>query len=157
DKARKDKRADLLTRWTRLSGATRTFADDPQLAQVPEATRTQIIDAVTAYRPTAADPLPASQIAVKDVRRRLGAGTGSLGRFRWYVLIEGDTLSTADDRILELKQEIDPAPKPLAPGATVLSGGQRPALALRWLVNQSDPLAGWAGVGQVPVLVTEKS
>src|SRR5262249_57480170 len=86
-----------------------------------------------------------------------GAGTGRVGGFRWYVLIEGDTLSTADDRILELKQEIDPAPKPLAPGATVLSGGQRPALALRWLVNQSDPLAGWAGVGQVPVLVTEKS
>jgi uncharacterized protein (DUF2252 family) len=156
--AEDDKRADLLTRWTKVSGTTRTFKSDPELQTVPAATRTQVVNAVAAYRTTASEPLTASEAVVKDVRRRLGAGTGSLGRFRWYALVEGDTTTTtSDDRILELKQEVDPAPKPLAPAATPLTGGQRPALALRWLVNESDPLGGWANVGNVPVLVKEKS
>jgi uncharacterized protein (DUF2252 family) len=156
-KAADDKRADLLTKWTTLNGTTRTFKADPELQTVPAATRADLVSAVAAYRSTASQPLSASEAVVKDVRRRLGAGTGSLGRFRWYVLIEGDSSSTSDDRILELKQEVDPAPKSLAPTATSLSGGQRPALALRWLANESDPLAGWANVGSVPVLVKEKS
>lgn len=157
DKAAGDSRADLLAKWTTTSGDSRTFKDDPRLQAVPAATRADIVAAVAAYRGTAAKPQSAAEAQVKDVRRRLGAGTGSLGRFRWYVLIEGDSSSTSDDRILELKQEVDPAPAQLAPGATTLSGGQRPAMALRWLVNESDPLAGWAGVGSVPVLVKEKS
>ncbi len=156
-KAADDSRSDLLDKWTTLSGSTRTFKSDPELQAVPDATRAAIVAAVAAYRGTAAEPLSTAEAAVKDVRRRLGAGMGSLGRFRWYVLIEGDSSSTSDDRILELKQEVDPAPKQLAPGATTLTGGQRPAMALRWLVNESDPLAGWADAGGVPVLVKEKS
>ncbi|WP_285499055.1 DUF2252 family protein [Actinokineospora sp. NBRC 105648] len=152
-----DKRADLLSRWTSASGSTRVFKSDPELQAVSATTRSQVVSAVVAYRSTAGDPLSAGEAVVKDVRRRLGAGTGSLGRYRWYALVEGDTTATSDDRILELKQEVDPAPKPLAPGATTLTGGQRPALALRWLAAQSDPLAGWASVGPVPVLVREKS
>ncbi|WP_412537819.1 DUF2252 family protein [Longispora sp. K20-0274] len=152
-----DHRSDLLARWTTVSGSTRTFKADPELQTVPAATRTSLINAVAAYRTTAGEPLSPAEAVVKDVRRRLGAGTGSLGRYRWYVLIEGDTSATGDDRILELKQQVDPAPKQLAPSATTLTGGQRPALALRWLVNESDPLAGWATVGSVPVLVKEKS
>ncbi|MEV6444095.1 DUF2252 family protein [Amycolatopsis sp. NPDC051716] len=153
DDAAADKRADLLAKWT--TGGH--FKADPQLQTVPAATRTQLVDAIAAYRTTAGEPLSAAEAVVKDVRRRTGAGTGSLGRFRWYVLVEGDTTSASDDRILELKQEVDPAPKPLAPNATTLTGGQRPALALRWLANESDPLAGWASVGSTPVLVKEKS
>ncbi|GHJ44133.1 hypothetical protein Cs7R123_14750 [Catellatospora sp. TT07R-123] len=152
-----DKRKDLLDRWTALSGSSRVFKSDPELQTVSAATRTSLVNAVAAYRTTAADPLSSAEAVVKDVRRRLNAGTGSLGRWRWYVLIEGDSTATTDDRILELKQAVDPAPKQLAPNATTLTGGQRPALALRWLVNESDPLAGWASVGTVPVLVKEKS
>ena len=156
-KAAGDSRADLLDKWTTAGGSTRTFKADPDLQAVPDATRTAIVAAVAAYRGTASKPLSTAEAKVKDVRRRLGAGTGSLGRFRWYVLIEGDSSDSSDDRILELKQEVDPAPKQLAPGATTLTGGQRPAMALRWLVNQSDDLAGWSDVGGVPVLVKEKS
>ncbi|GAA0608399.1 DUF2252 family protein [Kutzneria viridogrisea] len=152
-----DKRADLLSKWTTVSGSTRTFKSDSKLQAVSATTRADVVNAVAAYRSTAGAPLSASQAVVKDVRRRLDAGTGSLGRYRWYALIEGDTSSTSDDRILEIKQQVDPAPKQLAPSATTLTGGQRSALALRWLANQSDPLAGWASVGQVPVLVKEKS
>ncbi|WP_410640481.1 DUF2252 family protein [Amycolatopsis sp. lyj-346] len=153
DDAAGDERADLLAKWT--TGGH--FTADPQLPAVSETTRTQLAAAIAAYRTTAGKPLKASEAVVKDVRRRTGAGTGSLGRFRWYVLVEGATTSASDDRILELKQEVDPAPKPLAPNAATLTGGQRPALALRWLANESDPLAGWASVGSTPVLVKEKS
>lgn len=149
-----DTRSKLLKRWTTLAGA---FKADPELREVPAGTRTHLVDAIAAYRSTATKPLSATAATVKDVRRRLGAGTGSLGRYRWYVLVEGATADPADDLVLEVKQQVDPAPKPLAPGATTLTGGQRPALALRWLVAQSDPLAGWASVGPVPVLVKEKS
>jgi uncharacterized protein (DUF2252 family) len=152
-----DSRADLLTKWTTLSGTTRTFKASPDLLAVSATTRTNVINAVAAYRTTASDGLTSAEAVVKDVRRRIGAGTGSLGRYRWYALVEGDTTSTSDDRILEFKQQVDPAPKPLAPSATTLTGGQRPALALRWLVNESDPLAGWASVGTVPVFVREKT
>ncbi|MFJ7216313.1 DUF2252 domain-containing protein [Amycolatopsis sp. NPDC098790] len=148
-----DKRADLVAKWT--TGGR--FKADPELQTVSATTRAQLVNAVAAYRTTAGDPLKTSEAVVKDVRRRTGAGTGSLGRFRWYVLVEGDTTSASDDRILEVKQEVDPAPKQLAPNATTLTGGQRPALALRWLANQSDPLSGWASVGSTPVLVKEKS
>ncbi|MGV9359604.1 DUF2252 domain-containing protein [Amycolatopsis sp. NPDC003731] len=153
DDAAGDKRADLIAKWT--TGGH--FMSDPQLPAVSAATRTQLGNAIAAYRTTAGRPLKASEAVVKDVRRRTGAGTGSLGRFRWYVLVEGDTTANSDDRILEVKQEVDPAPRQLAPNATTLTGGQRPALALRWLAGQSDPLAGWASVGSTPVLVKEKS
>ncbi|GAA3883533.1 DUF2252 family protein [Saccharothrix violaceirubra] len=153
DKSDDDTRADLLAKWT--SGGQ--FKSHPELLPVTASTRASVVSAVAAYRTTATTPLSASRATVKDVRRRIGAGTGSLGRSRWYVLVEGDTTSASDDRILELKQTVDPAPKPLAPGASTLTGGERPAKALRWLVNRSDPLAGWASVGSVPVLVKEKS
>ncbi len=152
-----DHRSDLLNRWTTVSGSTRTLKNDPELETVSATTRAQIAAAVANYRTTASQPLTLAEAKVKDVKRRTGAGTGSLGRWRWYALIEGDTTSQSDDRILELKQQVSPAPAALAPGATTLAGGQRPALALQWLVNQSDPLAGWASVGAVPVLVKEKT
>ncbi|MFC4144785.1 DUF2252 domain-containing protein [Micromonospora mangrovi] len=152
-----DSRKGLLDRRTVVGTSGRVFKADPTLQTVPAATRTNLISAIAAYRTTASGPLSSSEAVVKDVRRRLNAGTGSLGRWRWYVLVEGDTTATGDDRILELKQAVDPAPKQLAPTATTLTGGQRPALALRWLVNESDPLTGWASVGTVPVSVREKS
>jgi uncharacterized protein (DUF2252 family) len=152
-----DSRKGLLDRWTVVGTSGRVFKADPDLQTVPAATRTNLINAIAAYRTTASGPLSSSEAVVKDVRRRLNAGTGSLGRWRWYVLVEGDTTATGDDRILELKQAVEPAPKQLAPTATTLTGGQRPALAMRWLVNESDPLVGWASVGTVPVSVREKS
>jgi uncharacterized protein (DUF2252 family) len=156
-----DTRADLLTKYTTLNGSVRTFqTNNPDLAAVDSTTGTNVINAINAiasYRTTAISPFTTAEAAVKDVVRRKNAGTGSLGRFRWYALLEGKTTATDDDRIMELKQEVDPAPKQLAPNATTYTGGQRPALALEWLSYQSDNKAGWASVGSVPVLVKEKS
>ncbi|GLZ36370.1 hypothetical protein Lesp02_85570 [Lentzea sp. NBRC 105346] len=115
DKSDKDTRAKFLKKWTsdgKLKG--------DELEDVDQQTKNDIADAL--------------KTNIKDIKRRTRAGTGSLGRFRWYVL--------TDDQILELKQEPD--------------GGQRPAQTLGWLVNGSAE-ATWVTVGTVPVLVKEKS
>ncbi|TCJ31203.1 DUF2252 family protein [Nocardioides jejuensis] len=158
-KAKNDTRLDLLTKWTKLNGSgVRVFdTANTDLATVDSTTRTNITNAIAAYRTTAISPFTTSEAVVKDVIRRKNAGTGSLGRFRWYALLEGKTTAQDDDRIMELKQEVDPAPKQLAPNATTYTGGERPARALEWLSYQSDNKAGWASVGSVPVLVKEKS
>ena len=158
-KAKNDTRLDLLTKWTKLNGSgVRVFdTANTDLVPVDSTTRTNITNAIAAYRTKAISPFTTSEAVVKDVIRRKNAGTGSLGRFRWYALLEGKTTATDDDRIMELKQEVDPAPKQLAPNATTYTGGERPARALEWLSYQSDNKAGWASVGSVPVLVKEKS
>lgn len=46
-----------------------------------------------------------SYYKVKDVRRKKFSGTGSLGRLRLYVLIDGPSTADSDDRILEVKME----------------------------------------------------
>jgi uncharacterized protein (DUF2252 family) len=158
-KAKADTRLDLLNKWTVIgANGVRAFdSSNSSLATVDAATRTNIVNAIASYRTTAISPFSTSEAVVKDVVRRKGAGTGSLGRFRWYALLEGKTTGQDDDRIMELKQEVDPAPKQLAPNATTYTGGERPARALEWLSYQSDNKAGWASVGSVPVLVKEKS
>src|SRR5699024_6185865 len=42
---------------------------------------------------------------IKDIARRVGAGLGSLGYDRYYVLIEGEMDSLADDIILDIKAQ----------------------------------------------------
>ena len=49
-------------------------------------------------------PERAGQLRVKDVARRLGQGTASLGLTRYYVLIEGPNADGTDDLVLEFKQ-----------------------------------------------------
>lgn len=157
-KAADDSRVDLLDKWTTETSGVRHFdASNSSLAPVDATTRANIVSAMASYRTTASSPFSAAEDTVKDVVRRKGAGTGSLGRYRWYVLLEGKTTGQDDDRIMELKQEVDPAPKQLDPTASTLAGGQRAADALRWMSYQSDNKAGWASVGSVPVLVKEKS
>ena len=57
---------------------------------------------------------------MKDIHQKLGSGIGSLGKLRYYVLIEGPSTSTSDDVILELKQS---APSVVA----TVDNGQLPA------------------------------
>ena len=54
----------------------------------------------------------APYFTVKDVAKRVLAGTGSLGTPRYYVLIEGETISDKDDRILDVKQQGFPSVYP---------------------------------------------
>ena len=104
----------------------------------------------------------ASYYTVKDVRQKRGSGTGSLGRMRYYVLIEGATTSTADDVILEMKQETASVVALAAPNRMPgwIYGnheGQRVAKSLKAQLSNADVLTGHTSLAGVPYFLREKS
>ncbi|TAK29600.1 MAG: DUF2252 domain-containing protein, partial [Saprospiraceae bacterium] len=105
---------------------------------------------------------PAAFYTVKDVRRKLGSGVGSLGRQRYYVLVEGASSSTSDDVLLEFKQQAASAVAQTVPGnlpATCYGSheGQRVARTSKAQVLNADVLIGWTSVGGQPYWIHEKS
>ena len=80
-----DARSDLLSKYTRLSGGTRTLQTIAgKLATVDSTTYSHIVAAVGAYTSTIAvsKRYPASYYQMKDIRQKLGSGIGSLGKLR---------------------------------------------------------------------------
>ncbi len=157
-------RSALLSKYTQLSGNTRTFQTTPELATVSATTRSDLLASMSAYTASvaASKRQPAAFYAVKDVRRKLGSGVGSLGRLRYYVLVEGASSSTSDDVILEFKQEAASAVAQTVPGnlpASAYAGheGQRVARTAKAQVLNADALVGWTSIGGLPFYVHEKS
>ncbi|WP_377704738.1 DUF2252 family protein [Pseudoduganella sp. UC29_71] len=126
-----------------------------------------IRDAVAAAMPDYVSriPLPARKpvawYEVLGVRQRLGAGMGSLGKLRYYALLQG---SGGEDGhvILELKQAIPSAVAPASPGAlpSAFYGGhegRRIARAQQAMQLDADVLTGYATIGGMPFHVHEKA
>lgn len=105
----KKSRKKLLKKWT--EGGKFDFSYQ-KLGPVTSEERTAITKAMAAYGQTLTGDIryDADRFQVKDVARRINAGTGSLGTPRYYVLIEGETDSQKDDRILDLKLQGEPTP-----------------------------------------------
>lgn len=102
---------------------------------------------------------PVAFYRVLDVRQRLGAGMGSLGKLRYYALLQG---TDGGNVMLELKQAIPSAVAPASPGALPASfygghEGRRIALAQQAMQRNADVLAGHATVGGMPFHVHEKA
>lgn len=157
-------RASLLSKYTQVSGSVRTFQTTADLVSVPATTRSALVGAMTGYVNSIATSkrYTAGFYAVKDVRQKLGSGVGSLGRLRYYVLVEGASTSTADDVILEFKQEAASAVAQTVPGNLPASAygsheGQRVARTAKAQVLNADVLIGWATVAGLPYWVHEKS
>lgn len=99
---------------------------------------------------------------LKDAVQRVGAGTGSLGRYRYYLLIEGLSKDSKDDIILEMKQETMSAVTIAAPDALPLAAyaghqGKRVAETMRALLNSTDHLVGYTTVNEMPFFIRERS
>lgn len=159
-----DKRSSLLSKYTTVSNGKRIFQTSSSLGTVSSASYNAIAAAVGDYVQSiaAGKQYAASFYTVKDVRQKFGSGTGSLGRLRYYVLIEGPSSSTSDDVILELKQEA-------ASNVAIADAGQLPAAAYAnnegdrvartgkaQLIN-ADVLIGYASISGLPFYVHEKS
>jgi uncharacterized protein (DUF2252 family) len=133
----------------------------PDTRPVADAVR----DAVTAAMPDYVSRIaPAHRRAVAyyqvlDVRQRLGAGMGSLGKLRYYALLHG----TDDGNVmLELKQAIPSAVEIVNPGALPSASyggheGQRIARAQRAMQLNADVLTGYATIAGMPFHVHEKA
>lgn len=159
-----DKRSSLLSKYTAVSNGKRAFQTSSSLGTVSSTSYNAIVAAVGNYVQTIATgkQYAASYYTVKDVRQKFGSGTGSLGRLRYYVLIEGASSSTSDDVILEMKQEA-------ASNVAIVDAGQLPAAdyannegnrvgrsGKAQLIN-ADVLIGYASIGGLPFYVHEKS
>lgn len=157
-------RADLLAKYTTVSGGVRRLNSDATLISVPPSTSGAITNAMSGYIASisASKRQPTSFYAVKDVRQRMGSGVGSLGRARYWVLIEGATTGKGDDVILEMK-EMGPSAVALAnPGGLPSSAygdheGTRVAISNKAGLTNTDPLVGSASISGKPFFVKEKS
>lgn len=100
--------------------------------------------------------------AVKGISRRLGAGVSSFPLRRYYVLVEGETAALDDDRLLEVKEVLDPTrpQRALHLSQRAFGGnGQRVVEAQRRLHRRPDcdPLLGWSAARPMQVRVRERT
>jgi uncharacterized protein (DUF2252 family) len=157
-------RSSLLSKYTTVTSGVRTFQTTSNLVAVNSTTYTAISSAIASYVQTISSSkrYAASYYAIKDIHQKLGSGIGSLGKLRYYVLIQGPTTSTSDDVILEIKQESTSNVALAAPGNMPTSDygsneGERVALTNKAQLINTDVLVGYTTVNGAPYYVHEKS
>ncbi|MES2258189.1 MAG: DUF2252 family protein [Pseudomonadota bacterium] len=157
-------RSDLLSKYTQLSGGSRTFQTSTQLQAVDAGKYSAIVTAMSAYIASIAPSkrYSSSYYAVKDIRQKLGSGVGSLGKLRYYILIEGPSSSTSDDVILEMKQSIGSAVAQVTGGrlpasAYAYNEGCRVAMTSKAQLINADVLVGCTAISGTHYYLHEKS
>lgn len=160
-----DSRSSLLSKYTQVSGSTRTFQTIANtLAPVNSATYNAISAAMNSYISSIASSkrYAASYYQVKDIRQKLGSGVGSLGKLRYYVLVEGPSTSTSDDVILELKQELPSVVAEADNGQLPApdygnNEAERVAMTAKAQTLNADVLIGYAMINGMAFYFHEKS
>lgn len=167
--ASKRSRARMLEKWTHMTDEGRRFAERPgKLARLPAGVARQLRKAIeTEYPRTLAEPLGdvgQEHFRIKDMARRLDAGTGSLGLARFYVLIEGGRDHEHDDVILDVKQQTPPegwkrmsAAEKRAWRRAFPNEGIRHAAAFQAIAEHPDRYLGWLRLGSTVFSVRERS
>lgn len=158
-------RSSLLNKYTLVnSSSNRVFQTTSALQPVSSSTYSDITGAMSSYIAS----IPSSKrysnsyYTLKDIRLKLGSGTGSLGKYRYYLLIVGPSSATDDDRILEMKQEGSSAVAIAVPGLLPSSiygnhEGARVTIATKAMLSNTDPLVGYTTVSSIPFMLHEKS
>ncbi|MBA4502649.1 DUF2252 domain-containing protein [Marinobacterium marinum] len=167
--AEKKGRKRMLQKWTCLdAGEPRRFiTDHPKLAPLSESERTALSQALIEYQATLGDQVPGhshQHFKVKDLARRLNAGTGSLGSDRFYALVEGQGEADHDDVILDIKAQQPPAAWRVMSATEraeyeqmFCHEGERHALAFQAMARHPDPYVGWLQLGEQVFSVRERS
>jgi uncharacterized protein (DUF2252 family) len=157
-------RSSLLNKYTMLNSSNRVFQTTSQLQPVSSSTYSDIAGGMSSYIAS----IPSSKrysnsyYTLKDIRLKLGSGTGSLAKYRYYLLIEGPSSATDDDRILEMKQQGSSAVAIAAPAllpSSVYSNheGARVTIATKAMLSNTDPLLGYTTASSIPFSLHEKS
>ncbi|SNC65885.1 Uncharacterized conserved protein, DUF2252 family [Marinobacter sp. es.048] len=149
---KKKGRKRMLNKWTRLqkSGKRVFDATNPKLKRLSPVARKRFVEAFEAYRAKREKGGEHDFYRLKDVVRRISAGTGSLGTMRFYALIEGQDGSQNDDIILDIKEQGGPSLL-LAMSKAELQAyrrvypneGVRHEAAFRALAEHPDRYLGW--------------
>lgn len=158
-------RSSLLAKYTAVSGGYRYFqtisgslqpVDDPTFLAINAAMSGYINSISPSKRKSS------SYYWLKDAALRIGAGTGSLGRYRYYLLIDGPSSATDDDVILEMKQQGTSAVAIAAPGNMPswtydYHNGNRAIKTMKAMLNNTDVLAGYTTMNSLPFSLIERS
>jgi uncharacterized protein (DUF2252 family) len=161
-----DSRSSLLGKYTQVTNGVRSFQNIANtLVPVSSTTYNNISAAMSSYISTisSSKQYAPSYYQVKDIHQKLGSGVGSLGKLRYYVLIEGPSTSTSDDVILELKQETTSAVAEASSNGTTLNAadnsndGARVALTNKAQTLNADVLVGYATINGMTFYFHEKS
>ncbi|MEM7028246.1 MAG: DUF2252 family protein [Chloroflexota bacterium] len=141
----------MLDRWAPEQRGARCFdLSRDKLQELTTKERKMVRKAVQMYRKTLEKRLSKNErdFKVKDVARRLLAGTGSLGTNRYYVLIKDNSFSQY--HILDIKQQAKPTPyfylgKPAqkAYDAQFENDAQRHTESYQALIRYADKYQGW--------------
>ena len=163
-------RKGMLDRWApKDKKGRRRFDVKGRPDKLDKATDEQckvIREAMAAYRNSLDNDLAKNDtyFKVKDIARRLGAGTGSLGTSRFYVLIEaGKPGNLDDDRILDVKQQSRPTPYDFLDKESKFeydkvyedNHARRHAVAYQALTYRTDPHLGWMYLEPLEVQVSK--
>lgn len=152
-------RDDMLRKWTDENGGIRVFDYTyEKLAQIEPDVYDALVAAVSEYTATTGGGIAdiPGYFDVKDIARRLHAGTGSLGVARYYVLIEGETGDTDDDRILDVKRQPPPSAYPYLSAEeralldeAASTDAVRAVLGYRALLADADDHLGWLSLPDI--------
>jgi uncharacterized protein (DUF2252 family) len=163
--SKSDSRSSLLSKYTQVTGSARKFQTIANtLVTVNSTTYNNIVAAMNSYISTIASSkqYAASYYQVKDIRQKLGSGVGSLGKLRYYILIEGPSTSTSDDVILEIKQETISAVAEVNNGQLPAidynnNEANRVAITAKAQTLNADVLIGYATINGLNYFFHEKS
>lgn len=157
-------RSSFLSKYTAVISGVRKFQNLSDLVAVPATTYTAINSAMASYITS----IPSSKryansfYSVKDIKQKLGSGVGSLGKMRYFVLVQGASSSTSDDVILEMKQQTSSAVAIAAPNLMPSSAysshqGYRMVRTAKAMMSNADRLYGYTSVNSTPYSLREKS
>lgn len=151
-------RRKFLEKYTEADDPSCFLKSHPELAPVDPGLRAAIEKAFPEYLKTTSHNNTQPSDKLLDIRQKLGSGTGSLGRLRFWLL-----LKTAEKTlILEMKQAV----KSSVSVAIQDQGlnqfcqnheGHRVAMSLQAHLSQPDPWAGYVTVRDIPYFLREKS
>lgn len=99
------------------------------------------------------------EIKVWDLATKTGSGTGSIGLWRYYALVETTEKEASQLLILELKQERKSVLDPYVDGGVLKfhSEGSRVAYAEHIQLPNANPFYGYTDFGKISYLVRERS
>jgi uncharacterized protein (DUF2252 family) len=146
--------AELLDKYTVEVGGARTFdLANPDLAAMTPSDAAEISSGYPGYTASLGSfygSKPASYWSIKSQAVRLHSGLGSLGRTKYYLLLEGPTSGQDDDILLEVKESLYPTMLTSAESdqlatydAQFASHGHRASTANKAMLNKADDHLGY--------------
>jgi uncharacterized protein (DUF2252 family) len=86
--------------------------------------------------------LTSEKLIIKSIAERFGAGLGSIGLERFYLLIERTSQSQKQDMILDVKMQIAPAGSKYLKIQSFSNEAQRHEMSMKAMVRFADPFLG---------------